>query len=155
MIFLMIFHKSMTKGMLTNRQKWRKQYCHTNRDVFKNFLFDHNIRFKEEFAVPYKKSYNSENNIFEFHNVDKIKSTLSESNILQKKKVTWSREASIILVPCIEEYKSAGISQQVWNSEEEIKEIQMSLAYEIINHKDYNSNISLTENFKAIYKNSE
>lgn len=150
----MIFHKSMTKGMLTNKQRWRRQEQIPRHDVLKNFMYNYESKnIEKDQSIPYKTSYKSENTMFEFYNKTQMKPTTSERSIFKKRSVRWSREAQIILVPCIEEYKSAGIVSDVWSSDEEIKEIQMNLANEIINHKDYDKNITLTENFKSMLKN--
>ena len=60
-----------------------------------------------------------------------FKETPEVPSMPRKKRVTFQRNVSVILIPCVAEYIQAKLSLSIWYSEEELEQLKSSLLSDI------------------------
>mgnify|MGYP003336627983 CR=1 FL=1 len=131
----------MEKGVLSRKQLYRRAITkNVNNNVF-DYFNDYLKDIPEEDFIPYKNNigaYNFVNKYYENMNKYDINKYYKKERF-HIKKVNFQKEVRVILIPQLAEYEKAGLTENLWYSQDDYFNFHNEYEKYVQNNNKYNT----------------
>eukprot|EP01035_Chromulina_nebulosa_P041516 gene41516-56163_t len=148
----------MSSVGLTGKQKWRRQpqrLRNNHHDLFYREGFDDSPHFNQPHRAHSDQTISQPNNIMmckAWATTGDLNYISTSDNYERSRRVKFNSAVHVILIPTVEEYRSAGLDEQMWWSDIDYKKFKESAVEELRRFLQENSRSDAKSALKMLYQ---